>query len=688
VLAPSDGPEVRGAGLLRGAERGFLHLDRALGRVLPEALNPFLHTGAIAITCLVVATVTGIVLLIWYRPSVHLAYESVAAMSDAPWTAGLLRSLHRYSSDAGMFFGLVHALRLFLERRFTGPRWLAWFTGFASLGILWFIGWTGYWLVWDVRAQYVAVGSAHVLDALPIFADPMGRSFLTDGGINSLLFFVVFFVHMLVPLAIGLTLWLHLARLARPRFLTRRPMTIWTLGLLLLLCIVYPAESAEPARMTAISGRFGMDWWYLAPLALTDRLGAASLWSLMLVSGAIGGTVPWWMRRRHPARAHVTVSRCNSCRQCYRDCPFNAISMVDRSDGREHLYPAQAEVDPGKCVGCGICVGSCTSIGTDMEGFGLADVRRRIEGWVREAAKAGETVQVALVCAESAGAVLSVDPSSGVCAQLPGYRVLEIPCAGWVHALTVDRLLKRGAGSVVIVSCAPGRCYYREGIQWMSDRLDGTRVPELVPPAGDREGVRILSLDRTQGDALIDELRSFAASETPRGAVLDSPGRRTLASLAATLLAVIVAAGLGVVSDLGYAAPSLEGSELVVSLKHPGAVSENCRALSEAEKAKLAPHMRRDEVCERRRSAVRLRVVVDGETSVDTLYPPTGIWGDGNSIAIERIPVAPGDHAVSVTIGDTADPEEWSYADERVLGFDREARRVVTFDRLTGFVWE
>ncbi len=150
----------------------------------------------------------------------------------------------------------------------------------------------------------------------------------------------------------------------------------------------------------------------------------------------------------------------------------------------------------------------------------------------------------------------------------------------------------------------------------------------------------------------------------------------------------VAAAGLGVVSDLGYAAPSLEGSELVVSLKHPGAVSENCRVLSEAEKAKLAPHMRRDEVCERRRAAVRLRVVVDGEASVDTRYPPTGIWGDGNSIAIERIPVAPGEHAVGVTIGDTADPEEWSYADERVLGFDREARRVVTFDRLTGFVWE
>ena len=86
----------------------------------------------------------------WYRPSVHQAYASVAA-TVGPWAAGLMRSLHRYSSDAAMFFALVHALRLFFERRFTGPRWLAWVTGIVGLGVLWFVGWTGYWLVWDLR---------------------------------------------------------------------------------------------------------------------------------------------------------------------------------------------------------------------------------------------------------------------------------------------------------------------------------------------------------------------------------------------------------------------------------------------------------------------------------------------------------------------------------------------------------
>ena len=41
-------PPVRGENLWRWLERGFLLLDRLLGRFVPERLNPLLHTSAIA----------------------------------------------------------------------------------------------------------------------------------------------------------------------------------------------------------------------------------------------------------------------------------------------------------------------------------------------------------------------------------------------------------------------------------------------------------------------------------------------------------------------------------------------------------------------------------------------------------------------------------------------------------------
>ena len=70
---------MRAERLLRWLERGFLRLDRWVGLALPAAFNPFLHTGAIAVTTLLVATATGVLLLVWYSPSVHNAYSSVEA---------------------------------------------------------------------------------------------------------------------------------------------------------------------------------------------------------------------------------------------------------------------------------------------------------------------------------------------------------------------------------------------------------------------------------------------------------------------------------------------------------------------------------------------------------------------------------------------------------------------------------
>lgn len=678
-------PEVRGEAALRAGEGLFLRLDRVLAHVVPAELNPFLQTGAVTLTALAVAMVTGVLLLFWYSPSVHHAHESVEAMTAQPLGGGLLRSLHRYSSDAAMFFALVHALRLFFERRFTGARWLAWVTGLVGVALLWFVGWTGYWLVWDERAKHLALGTARILDVVPIFADPMGRSFLTDAGVNSLLFFVVFFFHMLVPLALGVALWLHLARLSRARFLTGRAMTAWVLASLLLLSLAYPATSALPARMTSLGDGFRMDWWYLLPIAVSDRLSGGALWSLLLVGGAVIGGIPWWLRRPRRPAARVEPIRCNACGQCYQDCPFDAISMVPRTEGRMR-YPTQAEVDPDKCVACGICAGSCDSVGVGFDDFTVPDQRRLLESWVAEALAAGETPHVAFACMESAGGALRVDPQTGRCAELPGYRVLQVPCAGWVHMLSIERALRRGAGGALLVACGPGSCRQREGLVWSQMRLEGERAPTLRADKVERDRIRLLALDRTRVGDLVREARAAREGSAPAHPVTRAFGP-VRAGIGAALLAVLVGVLVGVPSDFVYGAPRPPGSELVVTFKHPGRTDEACRILSAEEQAKLPAHMRRDRICERRRADVRLRVLVDGQPVAESVHPPKGIWGDGNSVAVVRVPVAPGSHTVAVAIGDSLDPDEWSWQGEQALEFTSDARRVVTFDRLAGFGW-
>ena len=675
-------PPVRAEGLLRAFDSLFLRLDSLIDRFLPESMNPMAQTGAIANTTFITAIVSGVVVLIWYSASLHEAYDSVHAMGASRLTSGLVRSLHRYSSDACMLFVILHALKLFFARRFGGARWLAWVTGAFLIGTLWLVGWLGYWLVWDERARQVALGTARLLDALPIFADPLSRSFLTDGGVNSLLFFVVFFVHMLIPLAMGVALWLHITRLSRTHFLTSWRMTAWVLASLVLVSVVFPADLAKQAHMTVSPSGFAMDAWYLAPLALTDRLGAGALWALVLVGGAVFYSIPWTLvRGRARARvSEVVEERCNACEKCYQDCPYDAITMAPRKNDK--VYLKVALVDSSACVGCGICAGSCDSAGIGLPWFDVLDRRAEMDRFVEAAAEREKNLFVAFVCAESAGAKLTIDPVTHACPELPGYTVMRVPCAGWVHPLTVERAIRHGAKGVLIVACGPGSAVYREGGKWTQVRMAGERLPSLNFDKVDPKSVRVVELFRHDQARLTREAKAFR--EGALGATRRSKAEAWLGGLA--LAAVLTATTWGA-SRAWYDLPSGRAPQLVVSFKHPGQISESCRDLTEDEKRKMPVHMRPPQICERRRNPVRMRITVDDRVTANRSYEPAGLWGDGNSLAIERLEVPPGEHHVRVSIGDSANAEEFAFDTEQTVDFQPHAIKVVRFDRTTGFEW-
>jgi hypothetical protein len=225
-------PPVRAARLLAAGDRVMTRLDTLLERTLPRDLNPLAHLGAAANAMVLLATLSGVLMLFWYSPSVVLAWHSLADL--APHSlGGLVRSVHRYSSDLLMLLVLTHALRMLLARKFAGARWLAWASGIMLVGLVWFIGWTGYWLVWDERAQLLALDTIRTLDVLPIFGEPMLRLFAADRTVPSLLFFVVFFLHMALPLGIAGGLCLHLARLSRSRLLPDWRLSLWLSGAVL-----------------------------------------------------------------------------------------------------------------------------------------------------------------------------------------------------------------------------------------------------------------------------------------------------------------------------------------------------------------------------------------------------------------------------------------------------------------------
>jgi len=675
-------PEVRLGFLFRPFHFFFELLNDLSTKFVPASFNPIAQAGAIANTSFLIAAITGVILLIWYVPSVYQAYGSLENMKSNFLTAQLMRSLHRYSSDACIFFATLHGFSLFFSKRFTGPRWLAWVTGLFSIGLLWFIGWIGYWLVWDVRAKEVALSTAKLLDILPIFADPLSRSFLTDSDINTLLFFVIFFFHMLLPLAMAFALWLHITRLNRSKFFTNRNASIWLVSSMVLLSLWKPALNEVPAKMNLITTSFTMDYWYLAPLYISERFSGGVIWGFLFFGGIILFTIPWWLSKGKVIPSEVAIERCNACKSCYNDCPYGAITMVPRTDGKS--FESQAHVNPDLCVGCGICNASCSTNGVGIPWFTVKNGKDILDNWSEEILKTVNSKElIAFVCSESYNIKLG-DKENGISSDLEGYRVMQVPCAGWVHTNLIERLLSRNIPGVLIAGCADGNCTYREGTIWTEKRLFDGRKPYLKEEIRDLNRVLFLRKSIFGFSDLKNKAKDF------RKTLVAQNAQKSYGVIQIGLFSLIASVILGgliwFLSDLLYNPIKHTDSELVVSFKHPGVASLNCKTLTPEELAKLPMHMRKPTSCERKRADVRMKILVDGNEILNKSYIPQGIWKDGNSIALEHISQKDGLHTVQIMIGDKSD-ENWDYVDTKQIEFKARFRKVVIFNKLNGFTW-
>lgn len=375
---------------VRSVVRGLF--DRAevfLGRFFPAHWNPLLNLGALGFFFYWIISATGIYIYIFFDTGVLHAYDSVEYMVNDQWyAAGIMRSLHRYASDALIVVVFAHIAREFGLDRYRGVRWFSWITGLPVLAMIFIAGITGYWLVWDKLAQYVAIVSTEWLDRLPIFGEPIARNFLSPDTLESRFFTLMIFMHIAVPLiALGI-MWLHLQRVIKPRINPPRGLAVGSFLSLLALSLVYPAVSQGPADLAQVPGTIGLDWFYLPAYPLLETLPGPVTWGATLTLALIAVAMPWLPPLRKPAAAVVDLANCNGCRRCFEDCPYSAISMKSRSDGGP--FEAEAVVDPDLCVSCGICAGACPTStpfrrmsdlvpGIDLPDRSIASIRMQLE---------------------------------------------------------------------------------------------------------------------------------------------------------------------------------------------------------------------------------------------------------------------------------------------------------------------
>ena len=517
----TGGAEARAREPLRSLARAlFDRVDTYFDAAFGARANPWRLLGALAWYLFWIVAATGIYVYAAFDTSAAGAYPSVERITANAWPlSGLARSLHRYASDAFILLTALHLAREWAHRRYAHVQRFAWLTGVALLLFVWLSGIGGYWLVWDRLAQFSIIATTEWLDALPLFSEPLAANFDADARIGDRFFSLLIFLHIGIPLGTLALMWVHVQRLQRPATQPPRVLAWGTLTALVLLSIARPVTSDAPASLAEVPTNLALDWFYLAPHVIQYAWSPLALWSIVGVATTALVLLPYLSRAaREPRRAAAVVqlANCNGCRRCFADCPYNAVEMVSRTDGRPH--PFQASVRADLCAGCGICAGACPSstpfrsvaelvTGIDLPQKPIGAARATLE---RELARIVASRRVA---ATSSPRILVVgcDESIDVVAlRSPDTAAMTLLCAAQLPPSFVEYALRSGADGVLVTGCREGDCVWRLGQEWTADRFAGERAPKLRAAVA-RERVRIAWAGRQDAERLATSLEAFRA---------------------------------------------------------------------------------------------------------------------------------------------------------------------------------
>jgi cytochrome b6 len=126
------------------------------------------YFGGMTLFLFGIQVVTGILLLLYYRPSAEEAYESVQFLMAEVQFGWLIRSLHAWSANLMILALFVHMFSVLLLKAYRRPREMTWFSGVALFGLALAFGFTGYLLPWNELAYFATKVGTEITGAVPV----------------------------------------------------------------------------------------------------------------------------------------------------------------------------------------------------------------------------------------------------------------------------------------------------------------------------------------------------------------------------------------------------------------------------------------------------------------------------------------------------------------------------------------
>ena len=246
----------------------FLHIHA--NRVHVHSMKPTytFGLGIILGFLFLIMIFTGVILMIYYTPSVDMAYQSVKDIVNVVPGGRIIRNMHRWASQGMVIVAFLHLLRVFYTGSYLGNRSLNWVIGVVLLIITLLSNFSGYLLPWDQLAYWAVTIGSNIAASARELTDLLGitNAFDPGGFMKKLLiggesvgqpalsrFFTLHVIFL--PLSMLILMGIHFWRIRKDGGLSRPvkyaedkgstnkwyawPVLMWTeLGLLVLVVLV------------------------------------------------------------------------------------------------------------------------------------------------------------------------------------------------------------------------------------------------------------------------------------------------------------------------------------------------------------------------------------------------------------------------------------------------------------------
>ena len=269
---------------------------------VPQHKHSFLYyTGSSILLFLGIQIVTGIMLALYYQPTLKEANASVARIMTEVPLGWIIRSIHSWSSSFMIALVMIHLLGIMLTKAYRSPREATWMSGVFLLVISMLFGFTGYLLPWDDLSLSATKVGTDIPNIIPVVGawvtkflrggedvtgDTLTRFFIFHVCVLPLMIFLILAVHIFLVQKHGMSIPLEAERKKEkvkalpfwPNFVLRESVA-WMvlLGVLLTVAVILAPSLGPGADLMAPAPEGIKPEWYFLFLFQTLKIFPAKV---------------------------------------------------------------------------------------------------------------------------------------------------------------------------------------------------------------------------------------------------------------------------------------------------------------------------------------------------------------------------------------------------------------------------